>query len=101
MARRLVPLTDEIKDSSLLNVKTWDGSENCEENSASSQESLQENGEGSGKVKHIVTQLNKKASSKFNVFATKCTDNVQEAQKSSKEAIQVENKIEDKNSKVT
>lgn len=91
MSRKVVPLTAEIRDSSLLNVRTWDGSEeSCKENKVENLTEKQENDDGNAKVKDIVTRLNKKASSKFNIFATKCDDDSKKA-----------GKPEEKNSKVT
>lgn len=87
MARRLVPLTDEIKDSSLFNIATW---ENENTTKKSEPEKLPEKKDDRNeKVKDIVTRLNKKASSKFNIFATKSIENVKNDMPIEKEVLKV------------
>lgn len=70
MSRRLIPLTDEIKDSSLHNVKTWDGIQEEKKATASQQQNEDEN-ECSMLVRDIVSKLNQKSSGSFNVFMTR------------------------------
>lgn len=66
MPKKLIPLTDEIKESSLLNVKTWD---------APSERNSEDNIET---VKDIVSKINLQSKSSLNIFATKSTTKVQE-----------------------
>ena len=74
MARRLVPLTDEIKELSLLNVKTWDGMQQDDDfDDEGHSEELPIDEEGAVKVKALVSKLNKKSSANFDIFATKST----------------------------
>jgi hypothetical protein len=90
MPRKVVPLTDEIKNSSLLNVRTWDGSKTtCNEENLLEKHG-HENDDKNQKVKDIVTRLNKTASSKFNIFVTKNDEEMQKA-----------GKLEEEKSKVT
>lgn len=74
MERRLVPLTDEIKELSLLNVKTWDGKQLENDEAGTSQKVVNES-ESNEKIKDIISKLNKKSSGKFDIFVTKSTQN--------------------------
>lgn len=79
MARRLVPLTDEIKELSLLNVRTWDGMQQDDDfdDEAGPSEKLSTNNEGTTKVKTLVSKINKKSSANFDIFVTKSTHNAE------------------------
>lgn len=89
MSRRLVPLTDEIKDLSLLNVRTWDNNQQDDDEAGPSTK-LKSDKEGNLKVKSLISKLNKKSSGIFDIFVTKSTQSVKA----------VKEKVERKNEKV-
>lgn len=90
MERRLVPLTDEIKDSSLLNVRTWDGKQRDDVEAGTSEKTPNDE-DGNEKVKDLISKLNKKSSGNFDIFVTK----------SSQSAKVIREKVDTDNDKVT